>query len=242
MQPEDTDKFQNTINIDGWNLGANIFLGKAEQSAQNINLRGGLKKYFEVTPKHVISKIFVILFPFRHQDWKRLQSDMEKQGGESTSDINAPDLYIPFVSLTTFILLKAFSSGFTGGFHPDIIALTGTYSLLILGALCLFVKVVCYVFGFGFETSFLDIAAVLGYNFVNLCVVFLAGMLSSVLRIAVTAYTVFSMSFFLARSLLHSILPMESQLLISQSRKKKINFLVGVLALNAAFSLLLTRL
>ncbi|KAG4303193.1 hypothetical protein PCK1_000531 [Pneumocystis canis] len=60
-----------------------------------------LRHYFNVSNYYVISKIWVILFPWRHKCWSRLpkHSDVNEvvtEGYRSPrEDINSPDMYIP---------------------------------------------------------------------------------------------------------------------------------------------------
>ncbi|OIR58131.1 MAG: COPII-coated vesicle component Hrf1/Yif1 [Amphiamblys sp. WSBS2006] len=242
MEP---DPLQNTININPLNPLNNLLSG-TEYINRTTTWMNRLRVYFDVTNKYLLWKTVLILFPFRHKTWKRRneeQSDLETPFVHSTpaNDINAPDLYIPLVSLTAFVLLKGLLVGIGGAFHTDTLGLAGSYSVLTLAALVIFVKVSCYVFGFGAETSVLNIAAVLGYNFVNICLVTVSAMLFGTrLKTLARGYIFVSMSFFIIRSLLHSLSP-ESRKILSQSRKKKLNFLLAIVLVQLVFSFLLTR-
>lgn len=58
-----------------------------------------LKPYFQVTNSYVLSKLFLVLFPWRHKPWSRKQAP--GPGGQEgwylppRDDINSPDMYIP---------------------------------------------------------------------------------------------------------------------------------------------------
>lgn len=255
MKQEEQDPFQNNIYIDknALEIGAINFGTKAFLEGQEyINRKEWLqtlKKYFCVTNVYVLQKILLVLFPFKHRSWKRInetsQTSLDNEIPMTSipvADINAPDLYVPFVSLVTFILLQGFTAGISGRFHPDVLGITGTYSVMALIILVLFVKIVCYLYGFGSETSSWDILSVLGYNFVNLCLVSIFSLIfGTIMKNFVRIYTSFSMAFFIVRSLFHTILPPESQWIVSQSREKKLYFLFGVVFVQLILSFFLTK-
>ncbi|KAJ6733905.1 YIP1 INTERACTING FACTOR-like protein YIF1 PROTEIN [Salix koriyanagi] len=75
--------------------------------------------YFQVNEHYVRNKLKVVLFPFLHRGhWTRIT---EPVGGRLSYkppiyDINAPDLYIPFMAFGTYVVLAGLSLGLNGNF------------------------------------------------------------------------------------------------------------------------------
>ncbi|RVW91938.1 Protein YIF1B [Vitis vinifera] len=73
--------------------------------------------YFQVNDHYVRNKLKVVLFPFLHRGhWTRIT---EPVGGRLSYkppiyDINAPDLYIPFMAFGTYVILAGLSLGLRG--------------------------------------------------------------------------------------------------------------------------------
>ncbi|CAH2057234.1 unnamed protein product [Thlaspi arvense] len=73
--------------------------------------------YFQVNDHYVRNKLKVVLFPFLHRGhWTRIT---EPVGGRLSYkppiyDINAPDLYIPFMVFGTYVVLAGLSLGLHG--------------------------------------------------------------------------------------------------------------------------------
>ncbi|KAK9944547.1 hypothetical protein M0R45_010108 [Rubus argutus] len=81
--------------------------------------------YFQVNAHYVRNKLKIILFPFLHGygHWTRIT---EPVGGRLSynppiNDINAPDLYIPFMTFATYLVLAGISLGLSGKFSPEAI-------------------------------------------------------------------------------------------------------------------------
>ncbi|XP_056849175.1 uncharacterized protein LOC108821052 isoform X2 [Raphanus sativus] len=78
--------------------------------------------YFQVNDQYVRNKLKVVLFPFLHRGhWARIS---EPVGGRLSYkppiyDINAPDLYIPFMAFGTYLVLAGLSLGLNGKFSPE---------------------------------------------------------------------------------------------------------------------------
>ena len=65
-----------------------------------------LKHHFNVSNSYVLSKLRILLFPWRHKPWSRNVRRLENGQSEwapPREDLNSPDLYIPrqcyFISL-----------------------------------------------------------------------------------------------------------------------------------------------
>eukprot|EP00917_Polyrhabdina_sp_WS-2016_P016633 GHVP01035945.1.p1 GENE.GHVP01035945.1~~GHVP01035945.1.p1 ORF type:complete len:298 (+),score=13.19 GHVP01035945.1:297-1190(+) len=238
--PSQLEGRMNSFNIE---LGTNFFSGLpnglAEGGYPNTNR---LKRYFDISQSYVLNKILIILFPFKHKNWKRYnESSLGMSNSVPSTDINAPDLYIPIVSLISFILLRGYSVGLKGQFHPDILGITGLYSIITIFIMVIIVKIISYSFGVGNEVSIIDVGSVLGYNFVNISLVSIISMFcNNTIKNIVRIYVFISMSFFIVRYILNVILPHEFQQIIGQSRRKKLNFLLGIVMFQLLFSFLLT--
>ncbi|KAL4271356.1 hypothetical protein GQ457_13G028120 [Hibiscus cannabinus] len=78
--------------------------------------------YFQVNDHYVRNKLNVVLLPFLHRGhWTRIS---EPVGGRLSYkppifDINAPDLYIPFMAFGTYVVLAGLSLGLQGKFSPE---------------------------------------------------------------------------------------------------------------------------
>merc|ERR1711937_893763 len=89
-----------------------------------------LKIYFAVNNLYVKRKICRVLLSFFHTDWKRTELDSSEKGISSQRfdspmyDENSFDLYIPTMSLITYVLLCAICYGSTGDFDPDFLSYT----------------------------------------------------------------------------------------------------------------------
>ncbi|WJZ88136.1 hypothetical protein VitviT2T_007465 [Vitis vinifera] len=127
--------------------------------------------YFQVNDHYVRNKLKVVLFPFLHRGhWTRIT---EPVGGRLSYkppiyDINAPDLYIPFMAFGTYVILAGLSLGLRGKFTPE--ALNWLFIKGLVGW-CLQVsllKVSLLSLGSG-EAPLLDIVAYAGYTFTGMC-------------------------------------------------------------------------
>ncbi|KAF7020009.1 hypothetical protein CFC21_033132 [Triticum aestivum] len=111
------------------------FLGSSSEFMQSNISRyfSNPQYYFHVNDQYVRNKLKVILFPFLHRGhWTRIS---EPVGGRLSYkppmyDINAPDLYIPFMAFGSFIILAGFTLGFMGKFTPEAINLQFTRGLI----------------------------------------------------------------------------------------------------------------
>ncbi|XP_010538286.1 PREDICTED: protein YIF1B-like [Tarenaya hassleriana] len=127
--------------------------------------------YFQVNDQYVRNKLKVVLFPFLHRGhWTRIS---EPVGGRLSYkppiyDINAPDLYIPFMAFGTYVVLAGLSLGLNGKFTPE--ALNWLFVKGLVGWFLQFMmlKVMLWSLGSG-EAPFLDIVAYAGYTFTGLC-------------------------------------------------------------------------
>ncbi|XP_072986302.1 uncharacterized protein [Typha latifolia] len=148
------------------------FLGTSSEFMQSNISRyfSNPQYYFQVNNQYVRNKLKVVLFPFLHRGhWTRIT---EPVGGRLSYkppiyDINAPDLYIPFMAFGTYVIFAGFSLGFLGKFSPEALSLQfsrGLAGWLLQVAL---LKGLLYSLG-GAEAPLLDIVAYGGYVFTGL--------------------------------------------------------------------------
>jgi hypothetical protein len=68
------------------------------QFSRYVNV-SALKHYFNVSNSYVLSKLLLVIFPWRHRPWSRKQG-ISPSGQDGyflppREDINSPDMYIP---------------------------------------------------------------------------------------------------------------------------------------------------
>ncbi|XP_010939899.1 uncharacterized protein [Elaeis guineensis] len=154
------------------------FLGSSSEFMQsNISKYfSNPQYYFQVNDQYVRNKLKVVLFPFLHRGhWTRIT---EPVGGRLSYkppiyDINAPDLYIPFMAFGTYIILAGFSFGLMGKFSPEALSLQFTRGLAGWFMQVALLKGLLYSLGGG-EAPLLDIVAYGGYAFTGLSLAILA--------------------------------------------------------------------
>ncbi|XP_065867977.1 uncharacterized protein [Euphorbia lathyris] len=135
--------------------------------------------YFQVNDQYVRNKLKVVLFPFLHRGhWTRIT---EPVGGRLSYkpplyDINAPDLYIPFMAFGTYVVLAGLTLGLNGKFSPE--ALNWLFAKGLLGWFMqvALLKLTLLSLGSG-EAPLLDIVAYAGYTFIGMCIAVLGKIL-----------------------------------------------------------------
>ncbi|CAM8987943.1 unnamed protein product [Rhodiola kirilowii] len=127
--------------------------------------------YFQVNDQYVRNKLKVVFFPFLHRGhWTRIT---EPVGGRLSYrppiyDINAPDLYIPFMAFGTYIVLAGLSLGIRGKFSPEALNLMFVKGLFGWFLQVVLLKMTLLSLGSA-EAPLLDIVAYAGYTFTGLC-------------------------------------------------------------------------
>ena len=138
----------------------------------------GLRPYFAVDNSYVKRKMIRILFPFLHKEWARNELGVEQDGSVSYAlpqqDLNAPDLYIPSMSLLTYVLLCALCYGSAGKFDPEV--LPDVTSKCVVTQI---LEVIAIRIGFYLmeaPCSILDLLSYTGYKYLGLSVNMLSGL------------------------------------------------------------------
>lgn len=159
--------------------------------------------YFQVNGQYVRNKLKVILFPFLHRGhWTRIT---EPVGGRLSyqppiHDINAPDLYIPFMAFGTYVVLIGFSLGIFGRFTPEALSLQFTKGLVGWFLQVLLLKGLLYSMGSG-EAPLLDIVAYAGYAFTGMSLAILARFFWSYSYYFLLPWTCVCMGVFLVKTM-----------------------------------------
>lgn len=168
-----------------------------------------LKYYFHVDNRYVISKLKVLVMPFMHANWKRERADhatMQMQAGADetllssvfgsslykppSGDLNAPDLYIPTMSFLTLTLLLGYALGIGHQFHPEVLVITASRTLILLFFEVLGLKAGLYLIAVGPSSAaaaagapvtppapILDIVSYASYKYIHCILMVLVGLL-----------------------------------------------------------------
>ncbi|KAI9838865.1 MAG: hypothetical protein M1819_004072 [Sarea resinae] len=208
----------------GFQVGKSAMMAGHDYMEQNFNRYvnvSALKHYFNVSNSYVLSKLALVLFPWRHKPWSRAQR-LSPGGQEGyflppREDINSPDMYIPVMAFVTYILLSTLLAGLRGAFHPELLGLTATTAFAIVIFEILALKLGCYLLSISNESQLLDLVAYSGYKFVGIIVTLVVSEVLSGGRgtggwigWTVFGYTFLATAFFLLRSLKYVLLPENS--------------------------------
>ena len=166
---------------------------------------GTLKFYFAVDGNYVLNKLKLILFPFRHKQWKRqgTAGDASDKFAPPILDVNCPDLYIPLMAILTHTLVLSLLKGQYMKFTPEVISDTLSSSLLAL-----FLECIAIIGGNwtlqskGGVYSYMEVAIFSSYKYVGVAINMLVGLfLGFTGFVAVTVYTSLASAYFLCKSL-----------------------------------------
>ncbi|KAK1586631.1 hypothetical protein Q3G72_004440 [Acer saccharum] len=159
--------------------------------------------YFQVNEQYVRNKLKVVLFPFLHRGhWTRIT---EPVGGRLSYkppiyDINAPDLYIPFMAFGTYVVLAGFMLGLQGKFSPEALNWLFIKGLLGWFTQVMLLKLTLLSLGSG-EAPLLDIVAYAGYTFTGTCLAVLGSIVFSYSYYFVILWTCMCMGIFLVKTM-----------------------------------------
>ncbi|KAF9527205.1 YIF1-domain-containing protein [Crepidotus variabilis] len=184
-----------------------------------------VKHHFNVSNIYVMKKLRLVLFPWIHKPWARkhrsqhpqahvvpVQSPASQSMGEwlpPRDDINSPDLYIPVMSIVTYVLLAALHAGINSRFHPGILGDSASRATVVVVLDFMFVKLGCYILNITSASQVVDILAYGGYKFVGVIFTLIAGFLGlkGPLWMLIFVYAFLSNAFFMLRSLRPVVLP-----------------------------------
>ncbi|KAK1750224.1 putative hrf1 domain-protein [Echria macrotheca] len=184
-----------------------------EQNVKGWFKFGELKPYFNVTNFYVVNKLFLVLFPWRHKPWSRKQAGQEGWYLPPRDDINSPDMYIPVMSVVTYIFLQTLIAGLRGKFQPELFGYIASTALAVVFFEILGLYLGCYFLSVS-NQSLLDLVAYSGYKFVGVIVtISIAEIMNGGKGTGgwvgwmVFLYTFLANSLFLMRSLKYVLLP-----------------------------------
>lgn len=211
----------------GFQVGKSAVMAGQEYMEQNFNRYinvSALKHYFNVSNFYVVSKLCIVLFPWRHRPWSR-QQRLSHNGQDGyylppREDINSPDMYIPMMALVTYILLSTVLAGLRGAFHPELLGLTATTAFAVVLLEILGLKLGTYLLSISSESQLLDLVAYSGYKFVGIIVTLLLSEILNRTNLGgggggtggwvgwiIFLYVFSANAFFLLRSLRYVLLP-----------------------------------
>lgn len=151
---------------------------------------GAFRKYFDATDSTILSKLLLIVAPFCYKE------------DSLSSPLYKPEMYIPSMSIITLVLFKGFLLGLSNMFHPEVLGITFTRTVIIHFAVCLLYKAICYFFDAPIDVK--DLFCFVGYKFLIILLIkcFKLVMLGWLLSV----YLLAAYFFFLSRSLKGSII------------------------------------
>ncbi|KAI9252550.1 YIF1-domain-containing protein [Helicostylum pulchrum] len=208
-----------------------------------------LRHYFNVSNSYVMSKIRLLLFPWRNSSWNRLimRSETGQMEGfkPPREDVNSPDLYIPVMAVVTYVLLCGLTAGLQESFHPDMLYIAVSTSVAVIFWEIVYTRLGCYFLSIPFEASMLDLVSYYGYKFVGIIVTDVVKLLGGKGYTAwfVFFYTGLCVSFFLLRSMRYVILPdaAAGPSTMNPQRKRRLWFLLTIAALQMVYMFFLVN-
>lgn len=152
---------------------------------QRLVPTGNLKAYFKVSNSYVLSKILLIIFPFRNNNWMRKPRPSNSNDQQTTleqyafpyDDKNAPDYYIPVMGFATYVILFAMIAGVQGNFHPEVFGLETSSTIAYLVVDYLVLRGGLYMLSI--SANGYDLAAYTCYKFVPIILILLIKSLST---------------------------------------------------------------
>ncbi|XBW37345.1 hypothetical protein QEN19_002925 [Hanseniaspora menglaensis] len=141
----------------------------------NVTTIDNLTQYFQVSNRYVLHKIKIILCPFLNKSWYTVSPTTSSNSDNVVvlprDNVNAPDLYIPIMSLITYILFWNFTKGLIGQFDPKFLysKLSATLAMSLLD-LCI-LKLGMYLIipaSQAKRRSLVELVCFVGYKYVPL--------------------------------------------------------------------------
>ncbi|KAF8875021.1 hypothetical protein CPB84DRAFT_1796922, partial [Gymnopilus junonius] len=231
----------------GMQLGSSAVAAGQDYVSRNFGTyipSGHIKHQFNVSNSYVIKKLRLLLFPWLHKTYFR-RPRAQGEWLPPREDINSPDLYIPVMSIFTYILLTTLHSGIIEKFSPLILGESASRALMVLFFDFGFVKLGCYLLSIPASTPVSDLLAYGGYKFVNVIFSMTAAFLGlkGPLWTLIFLYAFSSYGFFLLRSLRAVILPDSANVPATQGtgvvtqaqRRRRIIFLLAVAVLQIVY-------
>jgi len=165
---------------------------------------------FSVTSDYVQNKLLVLATPYLKK-WDYARHPEQVAGGQKylapRQDINAPDLYIPFISLCTYCLAVSYIRMSMGTFKPESLYNTAWYASFSWAVELLLLKTILHLLGIASFVPWLELLAYSGYMFFLLSVTVVVGtMAGPVAYYVLWAYSSLCIAVFLVRTMKRIIL------------------------------------
>ncbi|EEA05051.1 Hrf1 family protein [Cryptosporidium muris RN66] len=134
-----------------------------------------LRRHFAVSHEYVARKLFLLVCPFAalatRQGREHIFSASSISPQSDSQECSYlptlfPDLYIPLMSLITYILAVGVIHGAYGHFHPQLLGSTATFASALMFAEVTLIQFCSYIFS-GRIQSILEIISALGYKYVS---------------------------------------------------------------------------
>ncbi|PPQ82187.1 hypothetical protein CVT26_009426 [Gymnopilus dilepis] len=125
-----------------------------------------IKHQFNVSNSYVMRKLRLLLFPWTHKTYFR-RPRAQGEWLPPREDINSPDLYIPVMSIFTYILLTTLHAGIKERFSPLVLGESASRALTALITDFALVKLGCYILNIPASSPVSDLLAYGGYKFVG---------------------------------------------------------------------------
>ena len=135
---------------------------------------------------------------------------LSRKWGLPKQDINSPDLYIPLMAFTTYVLMYGLirGSSFSGDFTPEVLTQAvwrGVFLQLIESAI---IKVGVNVLSS--TLPFLDIFAYTGYKYVGLCINIFTRLFGGTVNFIISIYTASMLAYFILKTMAAVIPPISN--------------------------------
>jgi hypothetical protein len=158
-----------------------------------------LRLHFAVSNSYVFRKIALVLYPFKNKQWARLNADDGNNGAFykkalPKDDVNAPDLYLPFMAFITYVLLFAYLQGTENQFTPEDITNAVWRCLLLHLVEASVIKLGINMIATSTVATFMDVVCYTGYKYVGLCGTVFGGFLGGWLLTLNTVFTFYQVS------------------------------------------------
>lgn len=150
------------------NAGINVFKNKIENyKPKAMTYYYYIKQYFHVDNNYIFHKILKLLFPFSDTSFNRKKGTAGANIDEiipPVFDINCPDLYLPLMGFSTFVLLSGYIRGLSSDFTPDLMIEKSTNHLTLV----IIESIVVYftLFYIGLNINMFDVISLIGYKYV----------------------------------------------------------------------------
>jgi hypothetical protein len=166
---------------------------------------GAFSFHFNVTNSYVVNKVFMLFAPFLKR-WNYSRQHEQVQGGQTflppRADINSPDLYLPVVSVWTYIIIVCALSLADEKYKPDLMYSTVWSTCVSWFIHALLLSIVLRAMNLPATIPWVEVFAYTGYAYAPACAIILGGVIGGKwLYYGTWLYTSLCMAVFLIRTL-----------------------------------------